>query len=98
SLHPGGRAVRFWRDPAQTADGLQEWSARDAEGWQAFDRQIPALARVTEWLHSMTPPDLVVPSLGDAVAALKLGNALRGLGGPSDPPQTNQGRATAVGD
>jgi len=98
SLHPGGRAVRFWRDPARTAADLTEWSSKDADGWQAFDRKIRALASVMEWLHSMTPPDLVAPSLGDAVAALKLGNALRGLGGPSNLRETIRVLPSSVAD
>jgi phytoene dehydrogenase-like protein len=98
ALHPDGRAVRFWRDPAKTAAGLSEWSAADAEGWQAFDRKVRALASVMAWLNSMTPPDLVTPSLGDAVAALKLGNALRGLGGPDNLRETIRVLPTAVAD
>jgi phytoene dehydrogenase-like protein len=98
ALHQGGKAVRFWRDPVKTAAGLREWSAKDSEDWQAFDRKVRALASVMEWLHSMTPPDLVVPSLGDAVAALKLGNALRGLGGPANLRETIRVLPTSVAD
>ena len=58
----------------------------------------PALASVMAWLHSMTPPDLVAPSLADAVAALKLGNALRGLGGPSNLRETIRVLPIAVAD
>ncbi|HXJ63988.1 MAG TPA: NAD(P)/FAD-dependent oxidoreductase [Actinomycetota bacterium] len=98
SLQPDGRAVRFVRDPRRTADGLREWSTADAAGWPSFDRKVRALASVMAWLHSMTPPDLVAPSMVDAVAALKLGNALRGLGGPSNLRETIRVLPTAVAD
>jgi phytoene dehydrogenase-like protein len=98
ALHPGGRAVRFVRDPHRTAAGLGEWSAKDAQAWGGFDRKVRALASVMSWLHAMTPPDLVAPSMADAVSALKLGNALRGLGGPSNLRETIRVLPTAVAD
>jgi phytoene dehydrogenase-like protein len=98
SLHPDGRAVKLWRDPARTASGLAEWSDADAESWVAFDRKVRALASVMAWLHAMTPPDIVTPTMADALAALKLGRAVRGLGGPAQFRETIRVLPTAVAD
>ncbi len=98
SLHPEGRAVRFWRDLARTAGDLGEWSRKDAESWAAFDRKVRALASVMAWLHAMTPPDLEYPSLADVLAALELGRAMRGLGSPAHLREAIRVLPTAVAD
>ncbi|MFL5798941.1 MAG: phytoene desaturase family protein [Actinomycetota bacterium] len=98
SLHPDGRTVTFWRDPARTAAGLAEWSSADAGSWTAFDRKVRALASVMAWLHAMTPPDLEYPSLADVVSALKLGRGMRGLGSPAHLREAIRVVPTAVAD
>jgi len=77
---PDGGAVVLEGDAGQTAEGLAAVSARDAEAYPAFDRRVRALGRFLDELARTTPPDIGGPSLGDALAGLRLGRAYRGLG------------------
>jgi phytoene dehydrogenase-like protein len=77
---PDGSAIVLEDEPARTAAGLKTRSERDAEAFVAFDRRVRALGRFLDELAKQTPPDLGGPSLGDAIAGLKLGRAYRGLG------------------
>ena len=77
---PDGTAVVLEDDPGRTAEGLRGLSAHDADAYVAFDRRVRALGRFLDELAKTTPPDLGGPSLGDAIAGLKLGRAYRGLG------------------
>ncbi len=98
SLHPEGRAVRLWADPARTARDLAVWSGRDAEAWVGFDRKVRALASAMAWLNAMTPPDLRSPSMADAMAGLRLARALRGLGSRAHLREAIRVLPTAVAD
>ena len=77
---PDGRAVTLWADQARTVDGLRSWSGRDAEHYPDFDRLVRSLGRFLGEIAGQTPPDIKSPSLGDALAGLKLGRTFRGLG------------------
>src|SRR5712691_10152703 len=78
---PDGRALTLWSDPGRTADELGAWSRRDADAYPSFDQKIRAVGSFMAYLRAATPPDLKSPSLGDALEGLRLGRALRGLGG-----------------
>jgi phytoene dehydrogenase-like protein len=75
-----GTAVTLWSDVARTAAGLRSRSARDADAYPGFDRQVRALGRFLDDLGRSTPPDIKAPGLGDALSALRLGRSFKGLG------------------
>jgi len=79
-----GRGLTLWADPARTAAELVPWSRADAEAWPRFDRKVRALGSFLARLHAETPPDLAAPSLRDGLAGLRLGRAVRKLGGPAN--------------
>jgi phytoene dehydrogenase-like protein len=75
-----GGSVVLWTDTARTVEGLRASSPADAAAYPAFDRQVRLLGRFLDELARSTPPDVVSPGLGDALAGLKLGRSFRGLG------------------
>src|SRR5436309_3740207 len=75
-----GRAIRLWSDADRTAEELRERSVHDAERYVAFDRLTRVLGRFMGELAMTVPPDIAAPSLGDALAGLRLGRSFRGLG------------------
>ncbi|TMD29186.1 MAG: NAD(P)/FAD-dependent oxidoreductase [Chloroflexi bacterium] len=75
-----GSAIRLWADAERTAEELRERSVHDAERYVAFDRLTRALGRFMGELATTVPPDIAAPSLGDALAGLRLGRSFRGLG------------------
>ncbi|HEY8167159.1 MAG TPA: NAD(P)/FAD-dependent oxidoreductase [Candidatus Limnocylindrales bacterium] len=77
---PDGSAVTLWRDVAATAEGLRKRSSADADAYAGFDRQVRALGHFLADLGQETPPDILSPGIGDALAGLKLGRTYRGLG------------------
>ena len=95
---PDGRSITLWGDPLRTAEGLGPWSRRDAEAYPGFDRRVRALASFLAYLHAATPPDLKAPSLTDALAGLRLGRALRGLGSPKHTREALRVLPMAVAD
>jgi phytoene dehydrogenase-like protein len=78
---PDGSAVTFWGDAARTAAGLESRSPRDAAAYPGFDKKVRAVASFLAYINAITPPDAKSPSIGDAIAGLKLGKAFRDLGG-----------------
>ena len=77
---PNGSAITLYDDVARTADGLKATSGHDAAGYADFDRLVRSLGRFLAELAAAAPPDIKAPSLGDALAGLKLGRSFRGLG------------------
>ena len=77
---PDGSAVTLFGDVAATVEGLQGRSAKDAQAYPGFERQVRALGRFLAELGEETPPDITSPGFGDALAGLKLGRTYRGLG------------------
>jgi phytoene dehydrogenase-like protein len=77
---PDGSAVTFWSDAARTAQELQARNAHDADAYPGFDRKVRAVASFLSYINVITPPDAKSPSIGDAIAGLKLGKAFRDLG------------------
>jgi phytoene dehydrogenase-like protein len=77
---PDGSSVTFWADPERTAEELRERSPGDARAFVEFDRKVRALASFLDSVNAATPPDVASPTLGDAIAGLKMGWAFRRLG------------------
>jgi phytoene dehydrogenase-like protein len=77
---PDGSAVTFWADAARTAEELTSRNPRDAEAFPVFDRKVRAIASFLAHVNVASPPDAKALTIGDAIAALKLGRAFRGLG------------------
>jgi phytoene dehydrogenase-like protein len=75
-----GTGVTLWSDDRRTVEGLRSRSARDADAYPAFDRLVRSLGRFLGEIAATTPPDIRSPSLGDALAGLRLGRSFRGLG------------------
>jgi len=95
---PDGRSVTLWADQARTAADLRAWSPADADAYPAFDRKVRALGSFLAYLGAATPPDLKSPSLADALSGLKLGRALRGLGGAGHTREALRVLPMAVAD
>ncbi|MGH2764800.1 MAG: phytoene desaturase family protein [Actinomycetota bacterium] len=95
---PDGRAMTLWADAGRTAAELAAWSPADAEAWPRFDRKVRALASLLAHLHAATPPDLDAPSLRDAFTGLRLGRAVRRLGGSANTRETLRVLPMAVAD
>src|SRR5712692_4058179 len=95
---PDGRALTIWADAYRTAEGLRAWSARDADAYVGFDRKVRAIASFIAHLNASTPPDLKTPSTADAISALKLARAFRGLGGRRQARETIRVLPMAVAD
>ena len=77
---PDGSAVTFWGDPVRTAAELEARNPHDAAAYPGFDRKVRAVASFLAYINAITPPDAKSPSIGDAIAGLKLGKAFRDLG------------------
>ena len=77
---PDGAGITFYADAARTAAGLRSVSEADAAGYAAFDSKVRALSSFLAYVNAATPPDIKSPTVGDALAGLKLGRAFRGLG------------------
>jgi phytoene dehydrogenase-like protein len=75
-----GGAITFWADPDKTAEELRALSPADAGAYASFDKKVRALASFVAYVLAATPPDVQSPSIGDAIAGLKLGRAFRELG------------------
>ncbi len=77
---PDGPGVTFWSDPARTAEELRARTPNDAEAFIDFDRKVRAVASFLAYVNVATPPDIHTPTIGDAIAGLKMGWRFRRLG------------------
>jgi phytoene dehydrogenase-like protein len=77
---PDGSAVTFWADAARTASELAARNAHDGDAYPEFDKKVRAIASFLAYIQVATPPDVKAPSIGDAIAGLKLGKRFRDLG------------------
>jgi phytoene dehydrogenase-like protein len=75
-----GRAVVLRSHPGRTAEGLRDWSMRDAAAWQDADRLVRSLGRFLAEMMGRTPPEIASPGVADALGGLQLGRTFRGLG------------------
>jgi phytoene dehydrogenase-like protein len=71
--------VTLWAANDRTAADLATWSGADSLAWEAFDRQVRALAAFLSALGDKAPPATSGPSLADAITGLLLGRAYKKL-------------------
>jgi phytoene dehydrogenase-like protein len=76
SALPEGRHMLVSRDPATARREIAKFSAKDAEAYTAYDREITQMAAVMRDLVLEAPPNLG-GGLKDLWSAVKLGNRLR---------------------
>lgn len=78
SALPGGKHLLLSRDMETAKREIGKFSNRDASAYEAFDREIVAMAEVLREIALETPPNLG-GGWHDLWRALKLGNRLRRL-------------------
>src|ERR671934_2218795 len=76
---PDGHGITLWSDPGKTAQDLRTLSAHDAAAYPSFDARVRTIASFLAYLAAKAPPDIQNPSLGAALAGLKLARAFRQL-------------------
>ena len=96
--HPDGSSVTLWGDRGRTAEEIRRRSPSDGERFVEFDRKVRSVASFLSHVQSSEPPDLNSPSLADAIAGVKLGRALKGLGGERQIRETLRILPMAVAD
>jgi phytoene dehydrogenase-like protein len=77
---PDGAPLTLWSDPARTAQELRASSPTDAAAYPAFEHRVRVIASFLDHLAAAPPPEIQSPSIGDAMAGLRLGRAFRRLG------------------
>jgi phytoene dehydrogenase-like protein len=75
-----GRALVFSTDPAQTADAIRPFSAKDAARYVDFCATLRRVASVLADVLEITPPSIDAPSGRDMWELLKAGRRFRALG------------------
>jgi phytoene dehydrogenase-like protein len=75
-----GERLLLHRDVARTAHGLRSTSARDAERWPAFAKQVRDFTGFLAELYRAPPPQMRAASLREIFRLLKLGRKFRALG------------------
>ena len=79
ALSPDGRALVVWEDTHRTAEGLREWSARDAAAWPAFHQSLKKLGAMVAGVFLSTPPSVDTPSTRDVFELMHTLSAFRAL-------------------
>jgi phytoene dehydrogenase-like protein len=75
TLSPDGRPLVIYEDAHKTAEGLREWSAKDAARWPDFQATLRRLGALIGALFVNTPPSVDAPSARDVFALMRtLGN------------------------
>ena len=77
---PGGNALFFYNDAAQTAGGIASLSAKDAAKYKEFADSLDHLTGILDQYVSMTPPAIESPSFEDLWNLFKTGRNVRMLG------------------
>jgi len=77
---PDGSSVTFWGDVGRTANDLKTLSEVDGTIYPDFDKKVRAIASFLAAIYAVTPPNIEAPSIGDAIAGLKLGKSFKDLG------------------
>ncbi|MGH2738885.1 MAG: phytoene desaturase family protein [Actinomycetota bacterium] len=70
---PDDRGILFWEDPRRAAAEIVSISARDAEAYLQYQRELRELARAVRPLLLRIPPSEPLRSLADLREALSLG-------------------------
>ena len=77
---PDGSSVTFWGDVGRTANEIKAISEVDGTVYPDFDKKVRAIASFLAAIFAVTPPNIEAPSMGDAIAGLKLGKSFKDLG------------------
>jgi phytoene dehydrogenase-like protein len=77
---PDGRSLMMGPDADLTRREIAKFSARDAGRYHRYEAMLERVANVIEPTLTMTPPNVLRPTLGDLGKLLRLGKAFRGLG------------------
>jgi phytoene dehydrogenase-like protein len=77
---PDGRGMLFYEDDARTAQGISQFSARDAAKYTQFAVSLANVAGLFAQIASITPPGIDSPSPEDWWNLIKTGLDVRGLG------------------
>jgi phytoene dehydrogenase-like protein len=79
TLSTDGRALVLWNDAGKTAEGLRQWSPKDAAAWPAFHQSLSRLGALIGTLFTSTPPSVDNPGTRDVWALMRTLRAFRGL-------------------
>jgi phytoene dehydrogenase-like protein len=79
ALHPGGRVLRFYRDPQRTAAELAAFSSRDASRYSEFCAAFSRLGAALRPMMSTTPPDIDNLKITDYLNLGRFGLTFRSL-------------------
>ncbi|HWT79117.1 MAG TPA: NAD(P)/FAD-dependent oxidoreductase, partial [Candidatus Methylomirabilis sp.] len=77
---PDRRYLVLYDDPAQSAQQIAKFSAKDAERYPELQRVLARMATVLRQVTIQTPPSTERPRAGDLLQLLKTGRAFRNLG------------------
>lgn len=77
---PEGRALFFYNDTAKTAEGIAQFSKKDATKYAEFAESLESISEVLTQLASMTPPAIDKPSPEDFWNLFQTGRGVRRLG------------------
>jgi phytoene dehydrogenase-like protein len=80
ALSADGRALRFFRDRARTAEAIRPFSESDASHYGSFCDALEKLGGFLAPLLEVTPPSLDGPAAGEVWDLLKTGRRFRALG------------------
>lgn len=69
-LSTDGRAVVIYEDAGKTAQGLREWSPKDAARWPAFYSSLQQIGALIGSLFINTPPSMDTPSARDVFSVM----------------------------
>jgi phytoene dehydrogenase-like protein len=79
ALSPDGRALVVWDDPRRTAEGLREWSAKDAAAWPAFHSSLQRIGALVAGLFIAAPPSVDAPTTRDVFELLQTLRTFRSM-------------------
>ena len=77
---PDRRYLVLYDDPAQSAQQIARFSAKDAERYPELQRVLARMATVLRQVTIQTPPSTERPRAGELLQLLKTGRAFRNLG------------------
>ncbi len=77
---PDGRALILYSDAQKAAQGIAQWSPKDATAYADFGAALGKIGKVIGEALTLTPPNIDSPSGGDLWGMLKTGRSIRNLG------------------
>jgi phytoene dehydrogenase-like protein len=77
---PDGKSLFFYNDTAKTAEGIAQFSEKDAAKYAEFAATLESISEVLTQIVSMTPPAIDKPSPEDFWNLFQTGRGVRRLG------------------